>query len=305
MRARHASRNAALLGAVCAAGLLLACNSGTGAGNAADAPGSTGLSATGAAGDGGTPAASASGPLLCTPSSTQTRACTGLAVGAACTLTRSFHDHDGDADDDAGVLTIAGTCRSTFDGTGVACVPNPPAPPSALTGPCSGKAAGDACEVQGPLGGTFQGACVDPRGSGTLFCGRARTPPQPLIDACGGKTAGDACALGERRDGGTFAGVCGNGPAGAGPLACAPNRDHTAKLAAACTGLDAGTACTLGKGHWDIDGTCTTPAGGGAALCLPACGELRHRFQHHPWWHRDPHHPWEPPVPMGGKDAGG
>jgi hypothetical protein len=140
--------------------------------------------------------------------------------------------------------------------------------------------------------------CFDPRGSGTLICGPIRTPPQPLVDACSGKAAGDGCALGERRDGGTVDGMCWNGPTGMGPLSCAPVRNPTARLAAACTGLDAGTACTIGERWFARGGTCTAPAGGGAALCLPACPEAPRGFHHGPFW------PHEPLVPMLPKDAG-
>jgi hypothetical protein len=301
MRVEERTTISALLGVLAAASFLVACSSGSGPSNG-QAGGGAGQTATdngAGTGDGGTTGA-ASKPLLCAPLPAQTTACSGLSAGAACTLTRSFGDGDGDADDDGGVKSIAGTCRSTFDGTGVACVPNPPAPPAALTRPCSGMVAGATCEVQGRFGG-FQGTCFDARGSGTLICGRVRTPPQPLIDACSGKAAGDGCALGERRDGGTFPGVCGNGPTGLGPLACEPSRDPMARLAEACSGLDAGTVCLLGKEQWGVEGTCTAPAGGGTALCIPPCPGPHRGFPHPPphWW------PPEPRIPLaGGPDAG-
>jgi len=219
-----------------------------------------------------------------------------MPAGSACTLFRTLGDGDGDADDvDAGILSIPGTCRSTFDGTGVACVPNPPPPPAALSQPCAGMDAGSTCQAKGPFGGGFQGSCVDPRGTGTLICFRVPTPPQPLVEACAGKATGDACEFGERRDGGTFTGVCANGPAGLGPLACKPAHVPADRLAAACEGIDAGSACMLGRWAWSIEGTCTSPAAGGAALCLPPCPSPGHRF------HRIPR---EPHLPIPGLDGG-
>jgi len=293
MTPRHDSMFSTLLVAGCAAALTLACSSGPGAsGNGANSnAGQTSNTTTTSSDDAGTTGGAAARALMCTPSSAQTSACAGMAAGSGCTLTRSTGDGDGDADDDGGVRSIAGTCRSTFDGTGVACVPNPPAPPAALTGPCGGKASGDACTVQGPFGGTFDGTCFALPGSGTLICGRVRMPPQPLVDACSGKAAGDGCSFGGRHDAGVISGVCGNGPTGQGPLACAPSHEPGARLAAACDGLDAGVPCFLGKGQWGIEGECTAPAGGGAAVCLPPCPEPGHQFR------RFPHLPQEPMGP--------
>ena len=305
MRARHDPILAAALTLGCAVALLVGCNSGTGVsstastnpqGSANTTANNDGGTAQGAT-DGGGSGSSGSRPLLCTPSAAEVSACQGLAAGAACSLTRPAGDHDGDADDDGGVVSIPGTCRSSFDGTEVACIPTPPAPPAALTGPCAGKTSGTSCTVGGPRG-TFTGVCFDPRGSGTLVCAPIHTPPQPLVDACSGKAAGDACPLRERRDGGMVDGVCGNGPTGMSPLACGPVRDPTARLSAACAGLDAGTACAIGERRWGLGGTCTAPAGGGAALCLPACPEVPLRFRHGPRW------PHEPPVPMAPRDGG-
>jgi hypothetical protein len=270
------------LAAACAAALVLACSGGTGAPGTSAASSSGGAANTTVSDDGGIPGpsdggggAAASAPLLCAPSSAMTSACNGLTAGTACTLTRvRSDDGDGDADDDAGVVSIAGTCRSTFDGTALACVPVPPVPPTALTQPCTGRAAGDACDVMGPGGISLAGTCFDAPGSGTLICGRVREPPQPLIDACSGKAAGATCALGERRDGGTVDGVCSNGPTGVGPLACAPVRNRAARLAAACDGLDAGTACKIGGPFRGFGGTCTASSAGGSALCLPLCRDL-------------------------------
>jgi hypothetical protein len=283
MRVRHDPILAAAMTVGCAAALLLGCSSGTGP-SSATSVNPQGSANTTATGDGGTAQGSGNSvkALLCTPSAAEVSACQGLAAGAACSLTRAIGDHDGDADDDAGVVSIAGTCRSSFDGSEVACIPTPPAPPAALTDACSGKTPGTSCTVQGPRG-TLTGICFDPHGSGTLICGPIHTPPQPLVDACTGKAAGDACPLRERRDGGTVDGVCGNGPTGMGPLACGPVRDPSARLAAACTGLDAGTACTIGERRWGLEGTCTAPAGGGAALCLLPCPEVPRRFHHGPW----------------------
>jgi len=308
MTARHDPILTSLLTALCTAGLMLGCSSGAGGGggtgeNAAAGQSSNGNGSGSATDDAGTTGASAAHGPLCLPSSAQTSACNGMPAGASCTLTRSTGDGDMDADDDGGVLTIAGTCRATVDGT-VGCFPNPPAPPAVLTDPCSGKSAGASCTIQGPFG-TFQGTCFDFHATTTLICGRVRTPPQPFVDACTGKTAGDGCTIAKHHDAGVISGVCGNGPTGQGPLACGPSHDRTdrreARLEAACDGLDAGTTCALGKGFWSVGGTCTTPAGGGAALCLAPCPELRHKF---PFGGHDPRMPWEPPVPMIPHDGG-
>jgi len=292
-----------LLLAACAGACLLACSSSPGSvGTTTGASSNTGQGPNTSAvstDDAGTtttegPGTAAANVLMCTPSSTQTSACSGMAAGSPCTLPRSKGNGHRDTDNDGGVRTIAGTCRSTFGGSGVACVPNPPAPPQVLTAPCGGKAAGDACTVQAPFGGAFNGNCVDRPGSATLICGRVRMPPQPLVDACDGKTAGDGCIFGGHHDGGIFTGVCGNGPTGQGPLACAPSQDSSPRPAAACKGLDAGTACSVGQAPWQVEGACTTPAGGGAALCLPPCPEPGYRFRrlrHGPF-------PPGPPGPM-------
>jgi len=249
-----------LLGSFLASALLLGCNTGTGPG--ADNPsGSTSAVSTA---DGGT----SSRPLLCTPTSGQLDACSGKMSGDDCTLS--------DADKD---FTLNGACRATVDGSAVACAPKPPGPPPALTDACSGKAAGDTCQAQGFFG-SFSGVCITAPFSGALVCGRVHTPPQPAIDACSGKAAGDACALGEKRDGGTFPGVCSNGPTGTGPLACGPNRDRTSFLAAACSGLDAGASCTLGHKDRGITGTCVTPSGGGSKVCIVSCGDVAERLEH-------------------------
>ncbi|HMK73157.1 MAG TPA: hypothetical protein VK454_07445 [Myxococcaceae bacterium] len=264
-----------LLCSLFASGLLLACSSGTGPGTSDSNSNNSAVSTT----SGG----ASSNALLCSPTSGQLAACNGSDAGAACTLS--------DADKD---FTLNGTCKPTVDGSAVACTPNPPGPPPALASACSGKASGDACQAQGFFG-SFQGVCISAPASGTLFCGRVHTPPQPLVDACTGKMAGDSCALGERRDGGTFSGVCGNGPAGTGPLACRPNFDRTSFLAAACSGQDAGASCTVGHKDHGLAGTCVAPSGGGPDLCILPCGDIAERLEHFrgfggPWGGWGGHH---------------
>src|SRR5207247_7293774 len=86
---------------------------------------------------------SSSGTLSCTPGKSQIDACSGKVAGDSCTL----------AVGDGGV-THDGTCRATLDGTAVACVPNPPAPPQPAVDACTGKASGDTCTVTERAGAT-------------------------------------------------------------------------------------------------------------------------------------------------------
>jgi hypothetical protein len=214
--------------------------------------------------------AMAMGPLRCAPSEGMLDACSDKASGDACALS-------GKRD---GGWSLPGSCRSTLDGSGLACVPTPPGPPSFLVNACSGKASGGACTVTGPSGHTFDGTCRTARAGTALFCGRAHSPAAALLDACSGKAAGDTCSRPEHRDGGSKPGVCRTGPAGA--LAC---RRAAFPGAEACAGLDAGTACTLGFGHErgeeGLSGSCVVPAAGGAATCLVSCTDLFHKRHHH------------------------
>jgi hypothetical protein len=236
-----------------------------------------GTSADSALGAAVASATDSSGTLLCTPSQGQIDACSGMAAGAACTLTLTNPLPDG-------TTSVAGTCRTTLDGTVVACAPNPPAPPAWLVEACSGKAAGDACTATEPDGDTRDGTCVTARDGSTLICGRAYAPPQAAIDACATLAAGDTCMLPEGGDGGhdvvacdTTSGVCALGPGGTGPLACTEARHLRPSATAACAGLAAGAACTLG--HEDkMNGSCVVPAAGGDAVCVPACSALGGRF---------------------------
>ncbi len=236
---------------------------------------------------------SASGALQCAPSTGQLTACAASAAGAACSLAVGWD----------GGTTLPGTCHPTLDGTQVACVPNPPAPPSTLVSACTGKNSGDSCQATGKFADTFQGTCLTLPGSTTLFCGRVHTPPAVLVDACTGKAAGEACSRPERWDAGTEPGTCQLGPSGTGPLLCGPSETRGV---AACSGLDAGASCRLGFGHrhdWDDapSGSCVVPAAGGPATCLVPCDTLRafhgHGMEGHwgwggggprgPWWHSD------------------
>jgi len=260
-----------LLLALAGLAALSACNGPTGSqgsANAASASNSTEKNTTVPA-DGGTLASA--GPLRCAPSAGMLDACSGKGVADACSL-------PGKRD---GGFSFPGSCRATLDGTGVACVPNFPPPPSFLVDACSGKAAGVSCTATGPAGRSFQGTCTSGRQSGTLFCGRAHTPPPAVVDACSGKSAGDACTRPEYRDGGSKPGICRAGRGGASPLACRP---ASSPGVLACAGQDAGASCTLGFGHKEAggpSGSCVVPAAGGAASCLVSCEELfRHRHHH-------------------------
>jgi hypothetical protein len=228
--------------------------------------------------------AAVTGPLRCAPSPGMLDACSGKASGDGCALS-------GKRD---GGWSLPGSCRSTFDGAGLACVPTPPGPPGFLANACSGKAAGGACTVTGPAGNTFDGTCRTGRANSTLFCGRAHSPPAAVVEACSGKAAGDACSRPERKDGGSKPGVCRNGPSG--DLACRPAE---AFGTAACVGLDAGATCTLGghrPGKEGLTGSCVVPAAGGAPSCVVSCVDLFQRFHHRhhrfggpfggggPWW---------------------
>jgi hypothetical protein len=281
--------------------LVLGCSSSTGSNGAGNAATSTPLSAAKnvSTGQDGGPAPS-SGPLRCAPSPVMLDACFGKAVGDACSLTGRW---------DAG-FSFPGSCRSTLDGTGVACVPNLPPPPSFLVDACSGKSSGAACAATGPAGHTFEGACKSAGGSGTLFCGKSHTPPAAVVEACSGKSAGDACLRPEHRDGGSKPGVCSAGRAGTEPLACRP---ASSPGVAACTGMDAGAVCTLGFGHHGHEGpsgSCVVPAAGGPASCLVSCTELFRHHHHRPhdgpgsWGGRGgPHRPWWKHASDGGTAA--
>ena len=177
-----------------------------------------------------------SGTLLCAPAQGQLDACASKAPGDACTLTSTKTDGT--------TQEVAGTCRTTLDGTTVACAPNPPAPPEELVAACAAKSAGEACTVDEAFGDSRSGVCVVAGGSGVLVCGRVRTPPPAAVDACASHTAGDACSM--TLDSRTVTGVCSMGPASTGPLACAPKRDLIPHGVEACTGLAAGATCTMG-----------------------------------------------------------
>jgi hypothetical protein len=251
-----------------AALLVVGCNNSTGSNGAPSAATST-LGATNRNTPKDAGGGLATGPLRCAPSEGMLDACSGKASGDGCAL---FGKRDGG-------WSLPGSCRSTFDGSGLACVPTPPGPPSFLVNACSGKASGGACTVTAPSGRTFDGTCVTGRASTTLFCGRAHSPPEALLDACSGKAAGDACSRPEHRDGGSKPGVCRTGTAGA--LACRPAAFAGTE---ACAGLDAGATCTFGFGHKHgeegLSGSCVAPASGGAATCLVSCTELFHRRHH-------------------------
>ncbi len=229
--------------------------------------------------------------LQCAPSAGQLAACLGSDAGASCTLALCG---------DAGTA-LPGTCHPTLDGTQMACLPNPPAPPADLVDACSGKGAGDACTAPGKFGDTFQGTCLTALGTTTLFCRHVHSPPAAAVTACANADAGDACTRPGRWgwDAGARPGVCSTGPADAGPLACVGVHPSEAPGVAACSGLDAGASCTLGfKHHHDWDGapsgSCVVPASGGPATCLVPCDALpsfhKHGMEGGGWGGG----PWEP-----------
>jgi hypothetical protein len=264
------------------------CSSPTGSNVAATGAASTGTTTNTSApqaGDGGL----ATGPLRCAPSEGMLDACSGKASGQPCALSPQPD----------GGWSLPGSCRTTLDGTALACVPTPPGPPSFLVNACSGKAAGGVCTVSAPSGRTFEGTCRTGRATSTLFCGRGHSPAAALAEACSGKAAEDSCSRPEHRDGGSKPGVCRAGPMG--ELACRPAALPGTE---ACAGLAAGTACTLGFGHRhgeeSLLGTCVLPASGGAPTCLVSCTDIFH-VRHHrhgfgwsgrggphgsPWWKR-------------------
>ena len=267
--------NAHLAPALAALFTLVGCSGGTGTGATQNA-GSTSSSGTPSATDPETLA------LQCAPSTAQLSACAGVAAGGSCSLSKGWD----------GGWTWPGTCRPTVDGTQVACVPNPPAPPTALVDACTGKTSGEACQAEGKFGGSFAGTCLTAPGSSSLFCGHVRTPPPAAVEACAGLDAGAACSHAKRWEGdaGTRVGVCRFGPADAGPLACAPVAPSESPGVAACVGLDAGAGCALGFGRhrWDNggpSGSCVVPAAGGAATCVVPCEDLHgFRGHGHPGW---------------------
>ncbi|MGO8968821.1 MAG: hypothetical protein ACLQDQ_04545 [Myxococcaceae bacterium] len=259
---------------------VLGCSGGTGS-NASQTGGTTPAGGAASTADAGTAPSAAGGSatrvLRCAPSTRQLDACSGMAAGASCSLS-------GGKD---GGWSWPGTCRPTFDGTQVACVPNPPTPPAALVSACTGKASGAACEAQGKFGDSFNGTCRSTADGATLFCGRehAHHLPPAVAGACGGLDAGDTCTRPERWDAGSKAGICREGWNDAG-LFCGP---AVAPGVDACTGLDAGASCTFGFGHkrgwgdWSEEaptGSCVVPAAGGPASCLVPCEDLRHHRRH-------------------------
>jgi len=230
--------------------------------SSATAPGESALSTAYAAWS------QSSGTLLCDPSDAQTALCSGLAAGDACTLSSTD-----------GTKTWSGTCRASVDGTAVACVPNPKAPPAELVEACSGKAAGDACQADEAFGKVREGACVAAKDGTTLICGRVHTPSQARVDACEGKAAGDACDLASNSDKATAKGVCSLGPASTGTLACSRAQELIPPWEKACEGLEAGAACSIGKSKASVAGACAVPAAGGAAVCVVPCADLKGSFE--------------------------
>lgn len=223
-------------------------------------------------------ATTASGTLLCTPSPAQIDACASLAAGAACTLSSTSTAADGLT----ATTTTAGACVTSLDGATLACAPTPPGPPQALVDACTGLAAGAACTATEPDGDSHTGVCVTARDGSTLICGRAHTPPQVAIDACASLAAGDSCTMARSLPDHASAmatGVCSLGPDSTGVLACAPAQSLRPSATTACAGLAAGAACTIGGREHTTSGTCVTPAAGGDAVCLAACGDLGGGFK--------------------------
>ncbi len=238
---------------------------GTGCGGTSTAAGTAGTSASTALSTALSSSSTSSGTLLCAPAQGQLDACSGKSAGDGCSITPTNGGSD-----------IAGTCRGTIDGASVACVPNPPAPPQELVQACAGKAANDTCDVTGALGDTRPGVCVTARDGSTLVCGRAVAPPQSAIDACASGTNGSSCTV-TTPMGTTMTGVCSTGPAGSGVLACTRRQDVLPNGSAACTGLALGASCKMGR-HQELNGTCTTPTGGGDAVCVVPCADAGGEF---------------------------
>jgi hypothetical protein len=218
-------------------------------------------------------ASTASGTLLCAPSDPQIAACSGKAAADVCSLAAT----DGGS-------AKAGVCDLTIDGTVLACVPTPPAPQAGLVTACSGLTQGTACTATETDGDMIAGECGLAEGGTTLFCTRVRTPSQVSIAACTSKAAGDACSFtgnGTEADGGpdVETGTCSLGSTGTGPLACEKASDLLPEATAACAGLAAGVSCTLSDHRESVTGTCTTPAAGGAAVCVVACSDLGGSFE--------------------------
>jgi hypothetical protein len=227
-------------------------------------------------------ATGASGTLMCAPTQPQLGACEGKGAGEGC----SFDNRE---------RTIEGTCRTTLDGSAVACAPNPPPPPPELVEACAGKSAGEACTAPDRLGGLREGVCVLGRDGATILCGRARMPPPEAIEACSQLAAGDACSMPARAGSDPRRGVCSLGPAGTGPLACAPPQEALPRATEACVGRASGDACALTTRDGSVNGTCTTPASGGEPVCVVECGAAGRPF------HAD-----DPaPRPDGGSDSDG
>jgi hypothetical protein len=195
------------------------------------------------------------GSLDCTPSPSQTDACSGKTAGQSC---GAFFAGRGSGFD--------GICRTTLDGAGLACAPGQ-LPPRHAVNACAGKSAGDACQ---PDDHFPAGVCVE--NDSTLACALVRAPPDFAVAACSTLAAGDDCSLPRHfRDGsdaGSFPGVCETDPTSAdgGTVVCEP----LSRQQEACVGVAIGAACTLGNAA----GTCEAPAAGGDAACVVSCSDV-------------------------------
>jgi hypothetical protein len=273
--------------------LLAGCNSPMSSNPAGSSSGTTTATGTAkntsAVDDAGARTAQTGAALRCAPSTGMLDACSGKTAGEVCALS-------GKRD---GGWSFPGSCRSTLDGTGLACVPTPPPPPATLVAACTGQTAGASCQATFPSGKSFDGMCTTGRGGSTLFCGRPHGPPPAAMTACSGMAAGDGCQRPGHGDGGSKPGICRTGKAASGALVCGP---ATLPGVTACAALDAGSACTLDFGHKKHDGeglsgSCVVPAAGGPATCLVSCTDVFRHHRHHghgfqgasgqhggPWW---------------------
>lgn len=245
-----------------------------------DALGSGSSAATGAgSGSDGGAGGGPGGPGGCGPHGPPPQeaidACTGKAVGDACSFA-------------LGGQTLTGKCvappPNAPAGAAAACLPDrPPGPPQ---GPppeaieaCKGKAAGDDCSVTHD-GRTLNGKCVPPppnapAGAPLACLPPPPPPPQEAIDACTGKAVGDACSV--THDGHTVDGKCVTPPPGApagAPVACLlPPPPPPQEAIDACAGKAVGDDCTVTLDGHSLGGKCVAPppeAPAGAPIaCLP------------------------------------
>ena len=178
-----------------------------------------------------------------------------------------------------GTTALSASYASTSSASGtLLCTPS-----DAQTAACQGMAAGAACTLTGKDGSSIAGTCLATIDGSSVACSpNPPAPPAELVTPCQGKAAGDTCTVTGGEGDETHSGVCSLGPASTGPLACSRADDLLPHGAAACAGLANGAACTMGREDDQVSGTCMTPTGATAPVCVVACADLHGHFDCQP-----------------------